>query len=120
MHISATLVQTHDAHRSRPHPQSQQPTHGKANSARRAGSDCPAMGYNEDGVWLGNCPSSLVWPDTCCVSLNVIPILLNAVALFMIWKRVNSGEIVHCPSKIPFTLRSFKESPLGFQSAFYQ
>ena len=29
------------------------------------------LGYDENGVWLGYCPSSLVWPDSCCVSLNV-------------------------------------------------
>ena len=29
------------------------------------------MGYNEDGVWLGDCPSFELDTESCCVSLNM-------------------------------------------------
>lgn len=33
--------------------------------------DDRAMGYNEDGVWLGDCPSFELDTESCCVSLNM-------------------------------------------------
>ena len=31
----------------------------------------PAMGYDENGVWLGHCPSFTLDTESCCISLNV-------------------------------------------------
>ena len=39
------------------------------------------MGYNEDGVWLGDCPSFELDTESCCVSLNMCPAARHAGSL---------------------------------------
>ena len=41
------------------------------------------MGWDENGVWLGYCPSFPPDEHRCCLSLNIIPVVVGLLFIFL-------------------------------------